>query len=225
MNPDELSPGAILFVFGDRAADGDLGADSKQAEHEIPARSGYIHVPSGREMLAAYLAPLLLSVGVWRLREEGLVELGDAPGPVGRCRFEVVADGARPSIDGKMLETARGGEKKLKRFALGGSRGEPGSLVWTVAEIKMASHSDPYSAFCRAWRGEAVDAGAIKLKGLPGRRRPQADPGALARLDPRFAKLIRGWIEFKSGEPELAEAIRADAVAGIAQHYSEQTSG
>ena len=225
MNADELSPGALLFVFGDRAADRDLDSDSRRTEHEIPAESGYIHVPSGREMLAAYLAPLRLSVGVWRLREEGLAELGDAPGPVGRCRFEVVGEGERPSIDGKLLEAARRGDSRASRLALGGSRGEPGSLVRAVAEIRMAQHSDPYSAFCRAWRGEAVDAGAIRLKGLPGRRRPLADPGMLARLDPRFERLIRGWVEFRSSEADLAEAIRADATAGIAQHYSSGTTG
>ena len=222
---EQLSPGAILFVFGDRAADRDLGSDSRDTEREMPLSPTYIHVPSGSEMLAAYLAPLLLSVGVWRLREEGLAEIGPAQGQVGRCRFEPIADGDRPSIDGRLLETARRGERKVRNFALGGPQGEPGTLVWTVAEIGVHASNDPYSTFCRVWRGEARDAGAIRLKGLPGRRRPQAEPAVVAEIEPRFEELIAGWLAFRESEPELADAIRADAATGILQHFSPPTSG
>jgi hypothetical protein len=221
VDPDELSVGAILFVFGDRAAKRDAG---EGREHTIPPESGYIHVPSGQEMLSAYFATLLLAVSVWDLRERGVVALastGDLVPDAAKLRIEVVSEEERPSVEGKLLAAAREEKGKL---AIGSAAGEPGTLLRAIADIRMASYGDPWSAFCRMWRGEAADARVVKLKGLPGRRRPKADPAALARLDPRFGQIMDGWIAFKKAEPDLEQSLRADCFAGIQAHYAPTTS-
>jgi hypothetical protein len=221
MDPDQLSAGATLFVFGDRATKRDAG---EGREHTIPPESGYIHVPSGQEMLSAYFGTLLLAVSVWDLRERGVVALaptGDLVPDAAKLRIEVVNEEKRPSVEGKLLAGARGEKGKL---AVGSAAGEHGTLLRAIADIRMASYSDPWSAFCRMWRGEAVDAGYVKLRGLPGRRRPKADPGALAKLDSRFGQIMDGWIAFKEAEPDLEEALRTDCFAGIEAHYTPTTS-
>jgi hypothetical protein len=222
VDPDELSAGAVLFVFGDRATNRDAG---RGREHTIPPESGYIHVPSGRKLLSAYFATLMLAVSAWDLRERGVVALaptGDLVPDAAKVRFEVLGNEERPSVEGRLLDAARDGRTKR---ALGSAAGDEGTLLRAITEIRMASHSDPWSAFCRMWRGEAVDAGVLKLKGIPGRRRPKADPGSLSRLDARFERLMEGWLGFKEAEPDLEQAIRADCFAGIETHYSPSTSG
>jgi hypothetical protein len=220
VDPDELSAGAILFVFGDRAADRDAG---RGAEHTIPVDSGYIHVPSGKETVSAYLATLLLAVSVWDLRERGTVELtptGDLVPDAAKVRIEMVTEEERPSVEGKLLAAASG---ETVRVAAGPRPGEPGTLLRVIADIRMAYYTDPWSAFCRMWRGEAVEAGILKLKGLPGFRRPKADPGSLSKLDARFEELMQRWTTFKREEPELEQALRADCRSGISEHYTPGT--
>jgi hypothetical protein len=220
VDPYELSAGAILFIFGDRATKRDAG---EGREHTIPPESGYIHVPSGQEMLSAYFATLLLAVSVWDLRERGVVALaptGDLVPDAAKLRIEVLSEEERPSVEGRLLAAAREEKGKL---AIGSAAGEPGTLLRAIADMRMASHSDPWSALCRMWRGEAADAGVVKLKGLPGRRRPKADPGSLSKLDARFEELMRGWLSFKQEEPELEQALRADCRSGINEHYTTGT--
>jgi hypothetical protein len=221
VDPDELSAGAILFVFGDRATKRDAG---EGREHTIPPESGYIHVPSGQEMLSAYFATLLLAVSVWDLRERGVVELaptGDLVPDAAKVRMTVVAEEDRPSVEGRLLAAAAGEQTKR---SIGSAPGDERTLLRAIADIRMASYSDPWSAFCRTWRGEAVDAGVLKLKGLPGRRRPKAEPAVLARLDPRFGQIMDGWMAFKKAEPDVEQALRADSFAGIQAHYAPTAS-
>jgi hypothetical protein len=196
---------------------------------------------TGMDRSGWQLPTLLMSLTAWSLREQGLADLAPmastAPEPVSSafptrvfgtehaptrtCRMTLRAWAPRPSVEGLLLDTLRAGKPtgiaaRWREF--GGSLGTEGSLRWTIAITEFGRPDDPWKGIQRLWEREAIGAGLLTMKGLPGFRRPKQAPGAVGHLTPAYTDAMARWCAFNRREPELAQAIRQDAFLGINSH-------
>jgi len=172
----------------------------------------------------AALAPLLMAVAAWALREQGTIYLGPLPHPrpvdgrLGFNRRRAYAD--QPGLEGALLRSMTGKGKKTPGVSIVAlfTIGIP--IGWeTEARHDSLRHAIESGPWQRPWphravieycRHEARSAGAIRRIG-GGLRADR-----LWELEIPFSELQSRWLRFAVHEPELHAALMDDCAAGLA---------
>lgn len=191
------SPSALIYVFADRLA---------------PPPAG-----------DAALAPTLLAVAAWTLREQGTIDLAPLahPRPVdGRLGFNRRrAYAAQPGLEGALLSSMTGKGKKtpgislLALFTIGLPMGfeteaRKDSLRHAI-ETGPWQTRRPHRAVIEHCRREGRRAGAIRRLGGGAR----AD--RVSELELQFSELHSRWRRFEAQDPALHVALMDDCRAGL----------
>lgn len=171
----------------------------------------------------AALAPLLMAVATWALREQGTIYLGPLPHPRpvdGRLGFNRRrAYEEQPGLEGALLRSMTGKGKRtpgvsiLALFTIAlpigwETEARPDSLRHAI-ESGPWRRPSPHRAVIGDCRREATRAGAIRRIG-GGLRADR-----LSGLEVPFSELQSRWRGFEAHEPELHAALMDDCSAGL----------
>jgi hypothetical protein len=190
-----------------------------------------MHVP-GAKVAGLDTAANLLSIAVWSLREQGLVEVQQLR-PVteervvtmgGKSATRMAAlEGpatALPGLEGALLAQAR---ERPERGMLGRlddaigqhlSGDDERGLRGLVLALNLNSGT-PWTSVTNHCREEARAAGLIEVKGRLFKKPVIADPAAVQALEKRDAEIVAARDAFKEKEAELDGAIYADCAAAV----------
>jgi hypothetical protein len=171
----------------------------------------------------AELAPLLMAVAAWSLREQGTIDLAPLPHPrpvdghLGfnrKRRYE-----EQPGLEGGLLRSMTGRGKETRGVSVAGlltiglpmgfeTEARPDSLRHAI-ESGPWQVRRPYRAVIGDCRHEARSAGAMGRVGRGLR------PDAASRLEIAFSELRSRWDHFELRERDLWAALMTDCVAGL----------
>lgn len=196
-----------------------------------------LKVPGGK-VDAPDTAANLLSLAVWNLREQGLVDAQQIR-PVEEERVTVMGGKSfvrvtaldpvtpLPGLEGALLGAMREKPEEglLGRFddALGKalSRDDPNGLRGHILALNLSSGS-PWATVAGFCRQEALDAGLITLEGRLFKKPVVRDEAAIEALRPRNDEIAAARETWRDRESEFAQALIADCLLTV--YWAYQTS-
>jgi hypothetical protein len=225
MSGSDLTATTIRYLFASRWA--------------RPADSAWsMHVP-GAKVDGLETAGNLISIAVWSLREQKLVEVEQLR-PVESERLTVMGGRSfarmRPlpgeairlgGLEGALLTRARQRPEAGTLGKLDDALGKTlsGDDEWGLRGLVLAldlSQGSPWASVAEYCREEARAAGLIEVKGRLFKKPVVTDPDALRALEPRDAKIVAGRDRFREREPELDGAVISDCIAAVS--WAHQSS-